>query len=41
VSAYLEKAGVNPVNLTVRGYGESNSATHAANRRVELRITKP
>jgi len=41
VSAFLEKAGVNPANLTVRGYGESNSATHAANRRVELRITKP
>ena len=40
VRAYLEKAGVNPGNLTVRGYGESNSATHAANRRVELRITK-
>jgi OOP family OmpA-OmpF porin len=40
VRAYLEKAGVNPANLTVRGYGESNSATHAANRRVELRITK-
>jgi len=40
VRAYLEQAGVNPANLTVRGYGESNSATHAANRRVELRITK-
>lgn len=40
VRAYLEKAGANPANLTVRGYGESNSATHAANRRVELRITK-
>ena len=40
VRAYLEQAGANPANLTVRGYGESNSATHAANRRVELRITK-
>jgi len=40
VRAFLEQAGVNPANLTVRGYGESNSATHAANRRVELRITK-
>jgi len=40
VRAYLAQAGVNPANLTVRGYGESNSATHAANRRVELRITK-
>jgi OOP family OmpA-OmpF porin len=40
VRAYLENAGVDPANLTVRGYGESNSATHAANRRVELRITK-
>jgi OOP family OmpA-OmpF porin len=40
VRAYLEQAGVNPANLTVRGYGESNSATYAANRRVELRITK-
>jgi OOP family OmpA-OmpF porin len=40
VRAYLEHAGVSPANLTVRGYGESNSATHAANRRVELRITK-
>jgi len=40
VRAYLEQAGVNPANLTVRAYGESNSATHAANRRVELRITK-
>jgi OOP family OmpA-OmpF porin len=39
VRAYLEQAGVNPANLTVRAYGESNSATHAANRRVELRIT--
>jgi OOP family OmpA-OmpF porin len=39
VRAYLEQAGVNPANLTVRGYGESNSATHAANRRVEIRIT--
>ena len=40
VRAYLEQAGVNPANLTVRGYGESNSATLAENRRVELRITK-
>ena len=40
VRAYLEQAGGNPANLTVRGYGESNSATYAANRRVELRITK-
>ena len=40
VRAYLEQAGVNPANLTIRGYGESNSATLAANRRVELRITK-
>jgi len=40
VRAYLEQAGVNPANLAVHGYGESNSATHAANRRVELRITK-
>lgn len=40
VLAYLEHAGVSPANLTVRGYGESNSDTHAANRRVELRITK-
>ncbi len=40
VRAYVEQAGVNPANLTVRGYGESNSATHAENRRVELRITK-
>jgi OOP family OmpA-OmpF porin len=40
VRAYLEQAGVNPANLTIRGYGESNSATLAANRRVELRLTK-
>ena len=40
--AYLEQAGVNPANLTVRGYGETDSAaTRAANRRVELRITTP
>ncbi len=40
VRAYLEQASVNPENLKVRGYGESNSATYAVNRRVELRITK-
>lgn len=40
VRAYLGQAGVNPANLAVRGYGESNSATYAVNRRVELRITK-
>lgn len=40
VREFLEKAGVNPSNLAVRGYGESQSATTLAERRrVELRIT--
>ena len=46
VRGYLEQAGVNTANLTVRGYGESQSvasdlaaATLAEDRRVELRIT--
>ena len=46
VRGYLEQAGVNTANLTVRGYGKSQSdasdmtaANLAENRRVELRIT--
>jgi len=39
VRDYLQQAGANSANLAVRGFGESNSATHAANRRVELHIT--
>jgi len=38
VRSYLEQAGVAPSNMTTRGYGESNSTSHAANRRVELRL---
>jgi OOP family OmpA-OmpF porin len=45
VRQYLEDAGVNPENLTVRAYGESSAADLSAaalaeSRRVELRITK-
>jgi len=39
VRDYLVKAGANSANLAVRGFGESNSATYAENRRVELLIT--
>ena len=46
VRQYLEQAGVNTANLTVRGYGKSqavasdmNANSLAENRRVELRIT--
>jgi OmpA-OmpF porin, OOP family len=46
VRGYLVQAGVNTANLTVRGYGKSQSvasdmtaANLAENRRVELRIT--
>ncbi|MDH4071983.1 MAG: OmpA family protein [Gammaproteobacteria bacterium] len=45
VRAYLMDRGVNPANLTVRGYGESRpvasnltEAGQAENRRVELRV---
>ena len=46
VRQYLEQAGVNAANLTVRGYGKSQAVESdmtanslAENRRVELRIT--
>jgi OOP family OmpA-OmpF porin len=48
VRTYLVQAGVNPDNLTVRGYGESSpkasnttEAGQADNRRVELRVLNP